>query len=368
VITGYATAAGTARFRARFARLVARGHYRKLGDLWVSSIGLGTHLGRTDQVTDDAYEAAILEALAGGVNVFDTAINYRYQRSERCLGRALARAFERGLARRDEIVVSTKGGFVPFDAEPPDDPETYIRQAYVDTGLLEPEEVAASAHSLRPAFLADQLARSRANLGLETVDLFYLHNPETQLESGAEAAGLERIRRAIGWTEEARTAGTVRAAGLATWNGLRVPPGSPGHLPLLGLVAPAAAERPIVAIQLPLNLAMPEALAAPTQEIEEASVPVLVAARFAGLAVFASASLLQGRLTDGLPPEIESVFSGLETDAQRALQFTRSAPGVTTALVGMSSAEHVRENLVLAQHEPATTEALQALFAGGVSG
>jgi aryl-alcohol dehydrogenase-like predicted oxidoreductase len=38
-------------------------------------------------------------------------------------------------------------------------------------------------------------------------------------------------------------------------------------------------------------------------------------------------------------------FASLETDAQRAIAFARSIPGVTTALVGMKRVEHVDENL-----------------------
>ena len=303
----------------------------------------------------------MLAALESGVNVFDSAINYRCQRSERALGRALGRAFADGLAARDEVVVSTKAGFLPFEEELPPDPDAYHRERWLGAGLVS-EEDAAAGHSLAPAFLGDQLERSRANLGLETVDLFYLHNPEARLH---RAGGRSAIDNALGWAAETLAADRIGAAGLATWNGLRTPPGGPDHLPLAELVTDAS---PISAIQLPVNLAMPEALAAPTQELEGAVLPALVVARHAGLTVFASASLLQGRLTRGLPTEITQIFPGLTTDAQRALQFTRSVPAVTTALVGMSNPTHVAENLELAHHEPAAPESLQMLFAGGVGG
>ena len=337
MIPGRATPEGTARFRQRFEGQVAAGHFRLSGDLWLSSLGLGTYLGGADDATDAAYEEAVLAALSAGVNVFDTAINYRGGRSERSVGRALDRAFASGLAKRDEVFVSTKGGF-PADGGP---------------------------HSLEPAFLTGELDKSRNALGLDTVDLYYLHNPESQLENHSPADAFERIGTAIAWLNTARGEERIASGGLATWNGLRTAPGAGGHLPLIELagVAPAA----LSAIQLPINLAMPEALAAPTQDLDEATLPVLVVARYAGLRIFASASILQGRLARGLPPEIETVFPRLDTDAQRALQFTRSAPGLTTALVGMSTPEHVRENLQLVSHELAEPEALQQLFAGGVS-
>jgi aryl-alcohol dehydrogenase-like predicted oxidoreductase len=52
----------------------------------------------------------------------------------------------------------------------------------------------------------------------------------------------------------------------------------------------------------------------------------------------------------------------LATDAQTALQFVRSAPGICTALVGMSGIEHVEENLQLVDVEPLEPEQLMQLF------
>jgi aryl-alcohol dehydrogenase-like predicted oxidoreductase len=81
--------------------------------------------------------------------------------------------------------------------------------------------------------------------------------------------------------------------------------------------------------------------------------------------VFASASLLQGRLAEGQPPQIVRHLSGLDTDAQRAIQFVRSTPGVTAALVGMSRIEHVEENLAgAARVAPLNFNEYRAMFAG----
>lgn len=360
MIAGRATAEGTERFRARFEDRVAAGHFRRMGELWLSSIGLGTYLGEADTATDEGYVESVLEAIGRGCNVFDAAINYRHQRSERALGEAIARAVGAGLARRDELFVATKGGFLPLDGELPEDPPGWLEATYVDSGLVTAAELAAGCHALSPRFLEDQIGRSRTNLGLETVDLYYLHNPETQYGDHPRERVAERLGEAVAWLEEARRRGWIAAAGAATWSGLRVPPHERDHLALGELAAAGGLD----AVQLPLNLAMPEALVAPTQEIEDALVPALVAARHGGLAVFASASILQGRLAGDLPPRIAELFGGLATDAQRALQFARSAPGVTTALVGMGRPDHVAENLALAGHEPAPAEAYRRLFSG----
>lgn len=360
MLDGAATAKGTARFAERFPEAAEKEFFRRLRDLRVSSIGLGTYLGEPSESIDRGYEEAIRSALEHGVNLFDSAINYRHQRSERSLGRALARAIGEGEVARDEIVVATKGGFLPLDGEVPDDPAAYFRRQYVDSGKIGPEDLVANCHCLAVPYLGDQLERSRSNLGLETIDLYYLHNPETQLrEVGPDELGA-RLEAAFGWLEERRDAGEIGLYGLATWDGLRLPPSDPRHLSLEDVVERAGEG--LAVLQAPVNLAMPEALAAPTQKIGDVVVPLTVAARHFGLALVSSASLMQMRI-ETLPPEIDTAFPGLDSDAQRALQFTRSLPGVTTALVGMSSRRHVEENLALARREPAATETIQELFA-----
>ena len=73
--------------------------------------------------------------------------------------------------------------------------------------------------------------------------------------------------------------------------------------------------------------------------------PLLEAADALGLGVVASAPLMQGRLTTGLPQEMHELFPSCTTDAQRALRFASSLPAVGTVLAGMRSQEHVRDNL-----------------------
>jgi aryl-alcohol dehydrogenase-like predicted oxidoreductase len=89
---------------------------------------------------------------------------------------------------------------------------------------------------------------------------------------------------------------------------------------------------------------------------------LLEAAQTLGITVMCSASVLQGQLTHDLPPVIHEAFPGLQTDGQRALQFVRSTPGVTTALVGMKQIAHVDENMATAQVAPASWEQYSKLF------
>src|SRR5262249_58467106 len=89
-----ATPEGTRRYAQRVNGITAQGHFREREGLLMSSIGLGTYLGQWDEHTDRSYQEAIKRAIELGCNVIDSAINYRFQRSERAIGAALKQLFE----------------------------------------------------------------------------------------------------------------------------------------------------------------------------------------------------------------------------------------------------------------------------------
>src|SRR5262249_32973158 len=115
-------------------------------------------------------------------------------------------------------------------------------------------------------------------------------------------------------------------------------------------------------VQLPYNLAMPEAFTLANQPADAGLVPMLRAAEHAGLYTMASASMMQGQLSRGLPPELSTTLSGLATAGQRALQSVRSTPGVGTALAGMKTIAHVEENAGVGRTPPVPWEQFQRLF------
>jgi aryl-alcohol dehydrogenase-like predicted oxidoreductase len=226
--------------------------------------------------------------------------------------------------------------------------------------------VVAGCHCMTPRYLRDQLDRSRANLGLETIDVYYVHNPEMQLGEVDRAEFDTRIRAAFAALEEAVAEGKLRQYGTATWNGFRQPAAAPDQLELAELVRAArevaGADHHFKVIQLPYNLAMPEAFTRANQRVGADTLPVLQAAERLGIYVMASASIYQGQLARNLPALIGDFLPGLRTDAQRALQFVRSTPGIGTALVGMKSVAHVHENLELIAAPAVPWEQFQRLF------
>src|SRR5438128_11346026 len=180
VIKAGAMLEGTARYRARFKDVAAEDHFRQAQDLWLSSIGIGTYLGEADEESDRRYAKAIVRAVELGVNVIDTGANYRFQRSERSVGAALKELIARGFAR-DEIVICTKGGYLPFDGAPPRDVRQYIEENFVRPGIAGWSDIAGGSHCMTPRYLESQLQQSLRNLSVECVDAYYVHNPESQL-------------------------------------------------------------------------------------------------------------------------------------------------------------------------------------------
>jgi len=364
-LPGHATPQGTAAYRQRFTDTLAPAHFRTSADLWLSSIGFGTYLGEADAQTDALYAGATVRALELGCNVLDTAINYRHQRSERVIGQALAALEREGLVRREEVVVATKGGYLAFEGDVPPDPRAYVYSTFIKTGLARQEDI-VEWNCMAARYIDDQVERSRENLGLECLDIYYLHNPEAQLQKWPRPEFYRRMEEAFAVLEAKAAAGKIRRYGTATWNGYRQPQTARDHLSLADLVA--VAERAggqghhFKVVQLPYNLGMPEALTQRNQTVGKETVSFLEAAHFYGVTVMASAAILQGQLASRLPASIGEALSGLTSDAQRAIQFTRSTPGITTALVGMKSTAHVEENLALAAIPPASIEQFKQLF------
>jgi aryl-alcohol dehydrogenase-like predicted oxidoreductase len=348
-----ASEAGTARFRRRFEAGLVGDYFRATPfGLSASSIGIGTYLGEVSNNDDTAYETAVHEAVTRGINLIDTAINYRGQRSERAIGSAIQRLIASSEAMREELIVCSKGGYIPLERDAPatrEEYQAYVKREFIEPEVLRPEEIVAGGHSLAPRFLRYCLAKSRQNLGLRTIDVYYVHNPGQQLGEVPRAELRERLRATFTMLEEAAERGEIGVYGCATWDSLRVAPENRAHLALEDLVEIAREVAGEVhhfrAVQLPINLAMPEAARDATQPLGGKLVTALDAAAALGLTVLASATLMQARLTAGLPDALHMPFPRCTSDAQRAIEFVRSMAGVTTALVGMKRLEHVEENL-----------------------
>jgi aryl-alcohol dehydrogenase-like predicted oxidoreductase len=365
LLQGCATREGTQHYRDRFKEIAASDHFRQAQNLWFSSIGIGTYLGNGDEETDRRYTESIVRAVELGANLIDTAANYRFQRSERAIGAALDELSKRGFTR-EEIVICTKGGYLPFDGAPPRDVRQYIEENFIKTRIAGWGEIAGGAHCMSPRYLENQLDQSLRNMNLDCVNVYYVHNPESQLAAVSSDEFRKRLRAAFEFLEQCVANHKIQNYGVATWNGFRAEPDARDYHSLESMVEIARElagdEHHFRFIQLPVNLAMPEALFFQNQKLGDEYVSALEAAEAFSITAIASGSILQGQVARGLPEAIRDPLGSLATDAQTGIQFVRSAPGITTALVGMSSVAHVEENLQLVQAEPVSADDLLSVF------
>ena len=311
-------------------------------DLKLSKLGVGTYLGELDQKTSEGYREVIKTALQRGINVVDTAIVYRYMKSERDIGEVLREV------PRDKVIVSTKGGYVPYDVDSGIDPKDYFYENFVNTGIIKLEEMTPQGHYLSAKFIEWCLNKSLENMNTDYVDIYFLHNPEEQLNFFDRKTFNTKIRECFEYLEFEVKRGRVRYYGLATWGGFRVSPASRQYLnlpELLGIAEQVAGqEHHFRFIQLPYNLGMPEAYTLKNQEVNGQRVSTLKACERLGVYTYISASIYQGRVIGRVPQELKQKLK-VEKDVHASLQFVLSTPGVGTALVGMSKLEHLEENL-----------------------
>lgn len=365
-IKGFATQDGTSSYRERFKEKLAVNNFRLQQNILLSSIGIGTYLGNWDEATDKNYADAVTRAVELGCNVIDTAANYRFQRSERSIGTALSQLIENNNFKRDEIVICTKGGYLPFDGAPPANVRQYVEETFIKTGIATYEDIAGGSHCMSPAYLQSQIDQSLLNMNIETIDVYYIHNPESQLGEVTQEGFEKRLHAAFEQLEQNRTDGKIKNYGVATWNGFRIAPNQSGYHSLERMTEIAkevgGENHGFRFIQLPLNLAMLEGYAYLNQSLRGEYVSTLETASDLGVTAIASASLLQGKVAKGLPQPLREGLGNLPTEVQTAIQFVRSTPGITTSLTGMSNKAHVEENLELAKIEPLSSEDFIQLF------
>jgi aryl-alcohol dehydrogenase-like predicted oxidoreductase len=352
MIKGHATLEGTQKYAARQAD--ARGDFFTQDDHFcLASLGFGSFVPEPykEENYSFSYADAITAALRGGSNLIDTAANYRYGQSEKEIGEALKSLIDSGEIARDEVVVCSKGGFLPLCYPFPANPYEWIRTNIVDAKLATLENIALDQHCMTPAYIQWSLELSLANLGLETIDIYYLHNPETQLGFAEPEKFYEDIKAVFMELENARKQGKIGMYGVATWNAFLYEPTHLEYISLSKLVSIArevgGENHGFAYIQMPFNLGKPHAYVYQNQEIDGLFYTPLQAVKKLGLGAITSSSLLQMNLFKGEFSESFRTLIGLEyaSDVHRALQFARSATGVSSSLAGSKVVEHVTHDL-----------------------
>ncbi len=291
---------------------------RKLGsaDLQVSPVAMGcwpisgvSSLGVEDRESLKTLHAA----LDAGINFFDTAYAYGYDgESDRLLARVLA---ERG----DEMIIASKVG-THYDAE---------RRRVVDG---------------RPQTLLAQSREIVERLGVERVDVLYLHQPDPEVPLSESAGAIQEIVHS----------GLARYAGLSNADAAQL--------------AAFHAVCPVAVVQPPYNMLQPDSVDA-----------IAGFCRAHDIAVAAYWVLMKGLLAGKLPRDHQfdprdrrltyAIYQGAAWEraqdlldqlralarqldcsvAQLVIAWTLQQPGLTVALCGAKRPEQIRETAAAMQ-------------------
>lgn len=321
---------------------------------------MGTYLGQPTQEDDLAVENAVYQSIkSGAVNVIDTAINYRAMKSEKSIGKALLRLVKDGVISRDQVFVSTKNGYVTNDGDYPNvDVMEYMYRMYIQPEVITADDISSGYNVMNPNYLVKCIDKSLMNMHLSTIDLVYIHNAfESWNQDVSRQQFMEMLAKAFEVYEKYRAQNRIRYYGMATWTCFRVSPDNHEYLSLEKAVKTAESvggkNHGFRFIQLPYNLAYSEALLLRNQPVgSEKSLTILEAAAKLNIGVFASIPLFQGRL---LGAEIPA-YGGMSDPVGKLVQIVRSSPSVIAPLIGQKKAEHVDENLKVANVPPLSVE------------
>ncbi|CAI2368852.1 unnamed protein product [Moneuplotes crassus] len=370
-LAGFATGEGTMKYMERNNDIIPEENFKTPfnSDLKISSLGVGTYVGAPDDETDYyMYNGIKTSVLSGGINMIDTAINYRYQKSERVVGAVLDSLVNKYGYTRDEFFVATKGGFIADDSQN-GIPGRIIIEDLISEGKLKKEDVIqGNIHCIHPAFLEKQLDLSLKNMNLETVDLYYLHNAyEMQGPNHSSDVVMDRLGAAFEFLESKVEEGKIKNYGMATWLCFRAQPSEEKiYLNLQKVVEMAekvcGKDNHFNYIQAPINVMMAEAFVEPWQEFTEQKGDETVTTKEMLVAIcnileinlVSSQPLFQGKLAGlSLPNQM-----GVENVAARHLQLIRSIPTrcLLSTLVGMKDSKNVKNNLEVVKKPLMTKE------------
>jgi aryl-alcohol dehydrogenase-like predicted oxidoreductase len=214
---------------------------------WVHPLGFGCYRIEEDSPT---HEASLRQYLTLGGNLIDTSANYTDGGAERTIGRVLKEM------NRAEVVVVTKGGYIQGENMRLAQTREFPEVVKYGPGIW---------HCIHPEFLETQIARSRERMGLETIDVFLLHNPEYFLSYRAKHGPVtpedhdefyRRVRAAFAFLETQVEQGTIRAYGISS-NNYPLAQADPVHTSIARCLAQAEAISPdhhFKVVQFPFNL------------------------------------------------------------------------------------------------------------------
>lgn len=347
---GFATFEETYGFAKKFSNY--KDFYIKHNDLIFSKLGLGTFNKEPYKEENYVfhYIEAVKQAVRSGINLIDTASNYRYGQSEKEIGEALKELMASEEVKREELIICSKGGFIQLDFPFPKNPYTWISENVIESGLASKEDIELDQHCMTPDFLEYSCKKSLDNLGVDQLDIYYLHNPEMQMIKYGKKEFYKRIEKVFKRFEKLADDGLFKSYGVAVWNGFTAENDELISLEKLLEIAVKVGgkDHRFKYIQLPFNMGKTNAYTTQTQVVDNDECTIFQAAHRLGIGIIGSSALLQMNLfKKSFSPESGVVLDDtmtLTSDIQLALQFARSTPGLVSSLFASKVPVHIKEN------------------------
>ncbi len=363
-----ATKEDTLNFAKKFSTY--KDFFTQSNGLIFSKLGLGTFNKEPYKEENYVfhYIAAVKEAVKNGINLIDTASNYRYGQSEKEIGEALSELYDEGAVKREELIICSKGGFVQLDYPFPENPYTWIDENIINNKLATKEEIELDQHCMTPDYLEWSCRRSLENLGVESFDIYYLHNPEMQILKLGEKDFYKQIEKIFKRFEKLADEGLFKYYGVAVWNGFMSEINE--NISIEKLVECAkkvgGENHRFKYIQTPFNMGKTTAYTTYTQKVNGEDCTILQAAYRLGLGVISSSSLLQMNLfKKSFTAETGVILDNsmtLKSDIQLALQFVRSTPGIVSGLFGSRVPVNIQQNCEISKIKAAPKAQYDLLY------
>lgn len=307
-------------------------------------IGIGTYLGDISNEHTLAYMDTISYGLTHGINFLDTAINYREMRSERDIGRVLENLIliEKKL-KREEVIVASKSGYLYGDYSVGLTPIKYLRKILIPNGIVSMEDINVfeeDGHTLAPKFYDESIEKSKVNLGLSTIDIYYIHNPEVSRYVLGSELFYNQLHDLFKSLENQVDKRNIRFYGLATWYGFLEDPDSKWYISLEKVIKIAksagGSNHHFRFIQFPFNKINCIGNIKKNQIVDNKYCTLIDAANKLNLTVTTSVPLNQSQdLTQN------------KLTQEEMLKYVINIPGIQASMVGTKTKSHLLENLKL---------------------
>jgi len=279
--------------------------------------------------------------------LIDTGSDWGFGTTEATVGRVLRQV-------RGSFVLAGKAGRLPIAREAAHQERRHIEATYVATGLCRADAVLPGRRCFTPGWLQTSIETSRAALGVTTIDVMLLQEPEWLRVAGPWQPALAAAFEAL---EQARTAGWIGAYGISSFFGVLGGPNHELHLDLGAVTGLARSvggnEHGLRFVQFPINMVVPALAVA----------RAVSSARDSGLGVLGVAPFDHGRLLTDLDANgIIEEDGRTWTLAQWLLQSARSL-GADCCVAGTMSPSHASEDISVGAWPPFARAVLDGVLA-----